>query len=145
MIYRVSKINSVCFKIILPVLTAILLSGCIKKNIRNYKNLDIAINNDLHISADTIKKLIKIKLDRQKGSGTIEILIYSYSSGTEVIEYNENDGFKQHFSKGRISAMIKFKRSGKVKEVKFTSARGRSSDEIIKKLTLNINRIINDS
>jgi hypothetical protein len=57
--------------------------------------------------------------------------------------FNDCTDMLEVFSKGKISAMIKFKRYGRVEEVKFTSASGRNSDEIIKKLTLNINRIIN--
>jgi phosphoribosyl-AMP cyclohydrolase len=129
-------------KITLLLLTTGFLSGCIK-NIQYYRKLDVVINSDLNLSPEAVKKLIKVKLNKQKGSGTIEILIYSYSSGAEIIEYNEKEGFKQYFSRGKMSAMIKFKRSGRVREVKFTSASGRSSAEIIKKLTYNINRIVN--
>lgn len=142
MIFIVNTIKKALLKITLLFLTVVILSGC-AKNIKNYSDLDVIINSDLNLSSEAVKKLIKVKLNRQKGVGTIEIVIYSYSTGAEIIEYNEKEGFRQYCTKGKINAMIKFKRSGRVRDVKFTSASGQTSDKIIKKLTDNINLIIN--
>ncbi len=141
MILTTGTTKKAILKIKLLLLATILLSGCMQ-NIKSYRNLDVIINSDLDLRAEAVKNLIKVKLDRQKGSGTIEIFVYSYSSGAEIIEYSEKGGLKQYFSKGKISAMIKFKRSGRVREIKFTSASGRTREEIIKKLTVNINNLI---
>ncbi len=142
MIFRTGTMRRVFLKIILPFLGAVIFTGC-TANIRDYKNLTVITKGEIDLEEKDIRKLIKAPINEKRGSGTIEIIIYSYSSGAEIIEYSDKDGFRQHETEGRMSAMIKLKRSGKVSAVQFTSARGKNNREIIQKLSEKINRILN--
>ncbi len=131
----------VFIKIIMPVLTTVIITGC-AAHIRDYKNLTIITKGEMDLGEKDIRKLIKAPINKKRGSGTIEIVIYSYSTGSEIIEYSDKDGLRQHETEGKMSAMIKLKRSGKVRAVQFISARGKNSREIIQKLSEKINRIL---
>jgi len=122
------------FIIMLTVSTA-----CTKKTVR-FDHLSIKIPETISLSHKDLSTLI---YHRTKSRGNkIEIVIYYYTSGIEVIKYTENQGITKKIKNGQLHALVKFKINKKIDKVSFIKISADGKKALISALKKEIKTLV---
>lgn len=123
-------------------ISALLILSCHhnRKAVNNYR-LVLIVREGLGVTRaevqDVFTQYLKSATD---GNDIIEVTIFSYSSGKETFFYSGNagDNVKTNTDDGSIEALIKIREDGRLVDTAFLKARGRSKDELLKKISTEI-------
>ena len=114
-------------------------------NIKDYSiKISTPIHRDKGISREEVETLFfKIFKKNSYSPNLIEIVIYSYSSGKEIFFYsgNKNSNINSDVQTGSMEALVKIKQQGKLINIYFIKAKGKSKIEIIENLAKEVEKL----
>ncbi|MCP4137327.1 MAG: hypothetical protein GY754_40545 [bacterium] len=100
----------------------------------SYSKLDIGLPENGGITEQDIRSLlppVSPAPSPGKENITIDISIYYYSSGIELLKYTEDDVMTVSYKDGGIKAILKIKANNKVQDVLFITAEGKDKTDIL--------------
>lgn len=110
--------------------------------------ISLSIREGINISHEEALQIFNKYLKDTPGSqNSIEIKIFSYSSGKETFFYSketEKDTIQRNTYRGSISALLKIKIDERLVSAKFVNTRGGSKPELIEKIAIKIKKIVKE-
>ena len=119
-----------------PVVMALLLllfvSGC-EDGKNGFRSVEFEVAPHIKIDPAELKNMpLAVKTDESE-SRTLRVVIYSYSSGKEIITMGEG-GFKTDTGSGSIKALVELIDGGRVVRAGFIEVSGSSREELLENL-----------
>ncbi|MFC1670583.1 hypothetical protein ACFL20_09330 [Spirochaetota bacterium] len=108
---------------------------------RNFR-INVNIPENIRISKAEIISNIKTDRYRKDSNNILEVTVFYYSSGVEVMKYTEKTRFTYSTKNGSIKAILKFKKNRKIEEIIFISAKGKNKEEILKNFSLKMREVL---
>ena len=108
-------------------------------------NYSISVEGNWDISSEEIYETVSSVLRQSEDSGCrVDIVIYSYSRGKEVFSYPDSsaDDINIKSYSGRVDALLKVRKDGKLGKVYFVSSEGDSKELLFNNLAKEIQRTI---
>ncbi len=90
----------------------------------------ITIPPGIALEEREIRAALPERLSTRRYDG-IEIVIYYYSLGVEKLSYGGNDEVRETAGEGKINALVKLKKKGKLGKALFISGHGTGKDAIL--------------
>jgi hypothetical protein len=100
----------------------------------------VKIPQTINIPADEIKR--QLPKDLKKKDFSIEVLIYYFTDSVETLNFTEEKGMSEYESDGTLKAILKIRKKNKTVKTVVIKTAGKSRENIIKNLILEINKIL---
>ncbi len=126
-------------KLIIPFLFVICLLVSCRTGIQDAETVRAVVPSNVPLTAAEIEKLFRINSSKKSGIA-LEITVYDYSSGAEVIRYSD-EGMSAFTKDSRIKMLIKIKRDSKLVKTHFIMATGKTREDLLKNLSHEIDKL----
>ena len=113
----------------------LLLSGLFLSG-QSLRALTINISKGIQLDPDTVKNAF-ITQDARFMSLDVEIVIYGYSSGSEVYSLADDGSLKMIYKSGEITAMVKLNDKNPAKKIIFLKGTGSDTTTLLRSLAEN--------